>query len=525
LKALLVYPQYPDTFWSFKHALRLTPRKALNTPLGILTLAALLPAAWEKRVVDMNVARLTDRDIKWADYVFISALIVQRKSAKAVIDRCHRLGIRVVAGGPLFTIGYETWGFDDLDDVDHLILNEGEITVPLFLKDLANGCPQHVYRTEEKADITKSPTPLFSLLDLSKYASATIQYSRGCPNNCEFCDIILMDGHKPRTKTREQLLAEMETLYRQGYRGSVFLVDDNLIGNRAKLKQDILPAIISWQEAKGRPFTFLSQACISLADDEELMSLMSSAGFDNVFVGIESPNEDSLIECNKFANKNRDLLASVKKLQNHGFQVMGGFIVGFDHDPVSIFKRQIEFIQKSGIVNALVNLLNAPARTRLWHRLEKENRIIPEIHASSTTDNTDCLINFIPKMRFNVLISGYKEILNTIYTPKNYYERIYTFFKEYKPNEKFKAKLKPQLYLVVGFIRAAFVLGVKDIARLHYWKLFFTTLRRSPRLLGLAITLAAQGFHFRKTYERIKDIKVDEALLLRQQELLDSNPA
>ncbi len=497
----------------------------MNTPLGILTLAALLPTAWEKRVVDMNVGRLTDQDIKWADYVFISALIVQRNSAKAVIDRCRQLGVRIVAGGPLFTIGYEAWGFDDLDDVDHLILNEGEITLPLFLKDLANGCPQHVYRTEEKADITKSPTPLFSLLDLSKYASITIQYSRGCPNKCEFCDIILMDGHKPRTKTGEQLLAEMEALYCEGYRGSVFLVDDNLIGNRAKLKRDILPALINWQESKGRPFRFLTQACINLADDEELMSLMSSAGFDSVFTGIESPNEDSLSECNKFANKNRDLLASVKKLQNHGFQVMGGFIVGFDNDPISIFKHQIEFIQKSGIVNALVNLLNAPPRTRLWHRLEKENRIIPEVHANSTTNNADCLINFIPKMRFNVLISGYKEILNAIYAPKNYYERIYTFFKEYKPNEKFKAKLKPQLYLVIGFIRSAFVLGFKDIARLHFWKLVLTTLLRYPRLVGLAITLAAQGFHFRKTYERIKDVQIDESLLLRRKESLESNPA
>ena len=525
MKALLVYPKYPDTFWSFKHALRLTPRKALNTPLGILTLAALLPSAWEKRVVDMNVTRLTDRDIKWADYVFISALIVQRDSAKAVIDRCHRLGVKVIAGGPLFTIGYETWGFHELDDVDHLILNEGEITVPLFLKDLANGCPKRVYRTDEKADITKSPIPLFSLLDLSKYASITIQYSRGCPNNCEFCDIILMDGHKPRTKTREQLLSEMEALYKEGYRGSVFLVDDNLIGNRAKLKKEILPALINWQEAKGRPFTFLTQACISLADDEHLMNLMSSAGFDSVFVGIESPNEDSLIECNKFANRNRDLLDSVRRLQNHGFQVMGGFIVGFDNDPLSIFKHQIEFIQKSGIVNALVNLLNAPPRTRLWHRLEKEKRIIPEIHANSTTDNADCLINFFPKMRFDLLINGYKEILNTIYTPENYYQRIYTFFKEYEPNKKFKAKLKPKAYLIVGFIKATFVLGIKDIARFHYWKLVFTSLRRFPRLLGLAITLAAQGFHFRKTYERIKDVEVHEALVLRQREIMGSNPS
>ena len=347
MKVLLVYPQYPDTFWSFSHALKFTSRKAANSPLGILTIAAMLPDDWEKKAVDMNTTKLSDKDLMWADYVFISAMIVQQKSAMKVVNRCKKLNKKVVGGGPLFTTGHKEF---DFSDIDHIILNEAEITLPPFLEDLKNGCPKHIYQTDQKADITQTPTPLFSILNLKKYASVTIQYSRGCPYDCEFCDIVVMDGHKPRTKTRNQIISEMGAVFETGYRGSIFVVDDNFIGNKKKLKAEILPAMIEWQQERRYPFTFLTEASINLADDDELMRLMSDAGFNNVFVGIETPNEESLCECNKFANKGRDLVTAVKTLQNHGFQVMGGFIVGFDSDPVSIFKSQINFIQKSGIV-------------------------------------------------------------------------------------------------------------------------------------------------------------------------------
>ena len=513
MKILLVYPQYPDTFWSFKYALKFTPRKALNTPLGVLTVAALLPADWEKRAIDMNVTKLTDKDIKWADYVFISAMVVQQKSVREVVNRCKKLTTKVIAGGPLFTTGYEIF---DFSGIDHVILNEAEITLPLFLEDLKNGCPQHIYKTDERADITQTPTPLFSLVNPNKYASVTVQYSRGCPYDCEFCDIIILDGHKPRTKTKEQMLAELDAIYNLGYRGSVFIVDDNFIGNKRKLKTDILPAMIGWMEEKEYPFTFLTEASINMADDEKLMQLMSDAGFNNVFVGIETPNEESLNECNKFTNENRDLVADVKKLQNFGFQVMGGFIVGFDSDPISIFKSQINFIQKSGIVTAMVGLLMAPAETKLWYRLKKENRMLP----GGTGDNTDGTTNFVPKMNFNVLVNGYKQILRTIYAPKNYYERIHTFLKEYKPNKKVSPKFKLRVYQLKGLIKSTLILGIKDGARMHYWRLILSTLLRYPRFIGLAITLAVQGFHFRKVYEKVKEIKVDEALLTRQLEVL-----
>ena len=516
MKILLVYPQYPDTFWSFKHALKFGPRKALNTPLGPLTVAAMLPGDWEKKFVDMNVTKLTDEDVRWADYVFISAMVVQQNSAQEVVNRCKGLDTKVVAGGPLYTTGY---GVFDFSGIDHIILNEAEVTLPPFLKDLEEGCPQHIYRSDERADVCKTPIPLFSLVDLKKYAQVTVQYSRGCPFDCEFCDIVVIDGHKPRTKTGVQMLAELEVIYAQGYRGTVFVVDDNFIGNKRKLKVDILPAMIEWQKEKGYPFRFLTEVSVNLADDEGLMQLMSDGGFTRVFVGIESPNEESLTECHKFTNKNRDLVASVKKLQNYGFEVMGGFIVGFDSDPVSIFKSQIDFIQKSGIVTAMVGLLMAPPETKLWHRLKKENRMLPE----GTGDNTDGTTNFIPKMKLDVLVNGYKQILHTIYSPKQYYERIQTFFKEYQPNSKVSSR-KLKVHHITGLIKSALVLGIKDRARMHYWRLVFSTLLKYPRLLGLSITLAAQGFHFRKVYEKVKKMQVDDTMLARQLEVMDGRP-
>jgi radical SAM superfamily enzyme YgiQ (UPF0313 family) len=514
LKILLVYPQCPDTFWSFKHALKFTRKKAAHTPLGILTIAAMLPADWEKKAVDMNTTRLSDRDIEWADYVFVSAMMVQQRSTRDVIDRCKQLDKRVVGGGPLFTMAYKDLGFED---VDHIILNEAEITLLLFLEDLKKGCARHIYQTDQKADVTETPIPLFSLLDLGKYYTVTVQYSRGCPFDCEFCGITVLDGRKPRTKTKDQILAELEAIYDLSYRGTVFIVDDNFIGNRRKLKGDVLPAIIQWMKEREYPFSFLTEASIDLADDEELMQLMAEAGFNNVFVGIETPNAESLNECKKYANKNRDLVASVKKLQNHGFQVMGGFIVGFDSDPISIFQSQIDLIQRSGIVTAMVGMLMAPPGTKLWHRLKKENRLL----ATGTGDNTDGTTNFIPEMDFNVLVNGYKRILHGIYSPKQYYERIYTFIKEFRPNKRVACSARLGTAELKALIQATFVLGIRDKSRWYYWKLIFSSLPRYPRFAGLVITMAVQGFHLRKIYEKVREIQVDDALLVKQQKLLN----
>lgn len=491
MKILLVYPEFPDTFWSFKHALRFTFKKASSPPLGLLTVAAMLPDEWDKKLIDMNVSKLTDKDLRWADLVFISGMTIQKESAINVISRCKAIGVKIVAGGPLFTTGHK-----EFKDVDHFVLNEAEITLPLFLEDLRNGCARHVYTTALWADIEKTPLPIWRLADMKKYASFNIQYSRGCPFQCEFCDITLLCGRVPRTKNKIQILRELDSLYELGWRGSIFFVDDNFIGNKNKLKNEILPAIAEWMERKKHPFSFHTQASIELSDDEELMRLMINAGFDAVFIGIETPNEMSLAECSKVQNKNRDLLSCVKKIQKFGFQVQGGFIVGFDNDPPSIFDAQIKFIQNSGIVTAMVGILNALPKTKLYQRLEKEKRLLKD----STGNNTDFSINFIPKMNYDMLISGYKKILSTVYSPKFYYERVKIFLKEYVHPPKSIARLS--LSNLYAFCKSIFVLGVIGKERFHYWRLVFWTMFRRPRLFPLAVTYAIYGFHFRKIYER-----------------------
>lgn len=492
MKILLVYPDYPDTFWSFKYALKVIHKKAAYPPLGALTVAAMLPKQWEKKLVDMNVSHLSDKQIKWADYVFISAMTVQRDAARDVIARCNKLHTKVVAGGPLFTAEH-----DEFTGIDHLVLGEGEVTIPMFVADLEKGCARPIYTSTERPDITKTPIPEWSLIKLHHYSAMSLQYSRGCPFNCEFCDIIFLNGHMPRTKSKEQLLAELDALYEQGWRDSILVVDDNFIGNKKKLKEEILPAITEWMEKKKHPYTFQTEASINLSDDEELMDMMVKAGFNKVFIGIETPNEDSLVECNKSQNTRRDLADSVKNIINHGLEVMGGFIVGFDSDPHTIFKNQINFIQKTGIVTAMVGLLNAPRGTRLYQRLLKENRLVKGF----TGDNTDFSLNFIPKMDKTLLIAGYKNILKTIYSPKQYYDRIRVFLKEYK-KPPVKKQVKVQMYHIRAFFGTVWLLGVVDKGRHYFWKLVFTTLLRRPRSFPLLFGFALFGLHFRKVFEK-----------------------
>lgn len=488
MRVLFVYPEFPDTFWSFKHALKFVRKKAGAPPLGLLTVAALLPEAWEKRLVDLNVSRLTAKDLAWADYVFVSAMIVQRDSARALIARCKEAGVKVVAGGPLFTMGHE-----DFPEVDHFVLNEAELTLPPFLADLANGCAQRLYTTTEFPDIRQTPAPLWHLVDLKHYETVSLQFSRGCPFNCDFCNVTVLLGHRPRTKTAAQIVAELDGLYALGWRKSVFFVDDNFIGNKKQLKSEVLPALIAWRKGKvGMPFN--TEVSINLADDDELMHLMAQAGFDTVFVGIETPNEDSLIECSKTQNKGRDMVESVKRLQRAGLQVQGGFIVGFDSDPPSIFQQQIDFIQKSGVVTAMVGLLQAPPGTRLYERMKHEGRLVSEMSG----DNVDGSTNIIPRMGLETLHEGYRKILDHIYAPRVYYERVLTFLREYQP-PKMRMHLDFQHVMALG--RSIYQLGIRDVARKHYWRVFFWTLFRRPQLFPLAITLSIYGFHFRQVIQ------------------------
>lgn len=494
MKILLVYPLYPETFWSFRHALKFIGRKASFPPLGLLTVAAMLPGEWEKRLVDMNVRPLADDDLAWADYVFISAMTIQRQSAQEVIARCRQLGVKIVAGGPFFTACHQ-----DFPEVDHLVLGEAELTFPPFLADLGRGAARHLYVDDRWADLRSTPIPLWDLIDVREYAAMNIQYCRGCPFDCEFCDITALFGRKPRGKPREQLIAELDSLYDRGWRGAIFFVDDNFIGDKGKLKRDVLPAMIDWMKGKEYPFYFYTEASIDLADDPQLMELMVRAGFEEVFIGIETPYEESHAESGKVQNRNRDLLASVKCIQRAGLQVHGGFIVGFDSDPPSIFDRQILFIQESGIVTAMVGLLSAIRGTKLHQRMNREGRLLGD----DSGNNMDSDLNFIPRMEAKALIGGYRTILDTIYSPKNYYQRVIRLLREYRPLHPGKFHLQP------GYVGALFksilFLGIIGRERFHYWKLFFWSLSRRPRLFPLAITYAIYGFHFRKVAEKYRE--------------------
>jgi radical SAM superfamily enzyme YgiQ (UPF0313 family) len=488
MKILLVYPEFPDTFWSFKHALRFIQKKAASPPLGLLTVAAMLPEEWKKRLVDLNVTHLTPNDLAWADYVFISAMIVQRDTAHTLIARCKQAGVKVVAGGPLFTMEHEQF-----PEVDHFVLNEAELTLPLFLADLADGRAQPLYATSEYPDIRQTPAPLWQLAKFKHYSTVNIQFSRGCPFSCDFCNVTALLGHRPRTKTTAQIITELDNLYALGWRKSIFFVDDNFIGNKKQIKSEVLPALIEWRKGKiGMPFS--TEASINLADDPELLSLMTQAGFDTVFVGIETPNEDSLTECSKNQNKGRDLVESVKRLQRAGLQVQGGFIVGFDNDPPSIFQQQVDFIQKSGIVTAMVGLLQAPRGTRLYERMQRESRLVNEFSG----DNVDGSTNIIPKMGLEPLREGYRKLLEQIYAPQIYYERVLTFLREYQPP---KIRFHPDPQYLLALWRSIYQLGIRGVERIYYWRLFFWTLFRRPRLFPMAITLAIMGFHFRQVTE------------------------
>ncbi len=488
MKILLLYPEFPDTFWSFKHALKFIRKKAGAPPLGLLTVAAMLPPEWEKRLIDLNVMELSEKDLKWADYIFISAMIVQRESVQAVLERCKAVGLKVVAGGPLFTMEHEQF-----PEVDHFVLNEAEETLAPFVRDLLAGQARRVYSSAEFPDIHQTPIPLWGLADLKHYDTISVQFSRGCPFNCDFCNVTTLLGHVPRTKTATQIIAELDSLYASGWRKSIFFVDDNFIGNKKQIKSEVLPALIEWRKGKtGMPFS--TEASINLADDPVLIKLMVQAGFDTVFVGIETPNEDSLTECSKNQNKGRDLVESVRKLQHAGLQVQGGFIVGFDNDSPSIFQQQIDFIQKSGIVTAMVGLLQAPLGTRLYERMQKEERLIKEFSG----DNVDGSTNIIPKMGMESLRDGYRKILDQIYAPKLYYERVRTFLREYHPT-RIKLHLEPQY--IMALWRSMYQLGIRGVERVQYWRLFFWTLFRRPRLFPLAITFAIYGFHFRQVIE------------------------
>jgi radical SAM superfamily enzyme YgiQ (UPF0313 family) len=485
MRVLLIYPETPDTFWSFKHVLRFVSKRAAFPPLGLLTVAAMLPSRWDLRLVDLNVDRLTDAALDWAEYVMISAMLVHKASVRDVVRRCRARGKPVIAGGPLFTTGHK-----DFPELDHFVLGEAEEIMPGLVRDMERRSLRRFYEAPGRPDITRVPVPRWDLIEFRHYATLAVQFSRGCPFDCEFCDIIVMNGRVPRTKTPAQLLSELEVLRRRGWKESVFIVDDNFIGNR-KLTKALLRELIRWREATRAGMTFLTEASVNLADDPELCELMARAGFRKVFVGIETPAEESLEECRKLQNRGRDLVATVRTLQRYGLEVMGGFIVGFDHDRQDIFRRQFEFIQQSGVVTAMVGLLTALPQTRLYQRLIQEGRMLME----PTGNNTEASLNFRTVLNREFLLNGYRDLMRKLYEPRAYYQRIRTFLACHRPAA---IPVRISRSDLEAFLKSFWVLGIRHRGRTAFWRLFWGTLIRRPRQFRNAIELAIVGHHFRR---------------------------
>lgn len=486
MRILLVYPKYPDTFWSFAHALEVMGKKAAMPPLGLLTIASMIEEGNELKLIDMNVNSITEEDILWADYVFISAMITQKDSTEEMIHKCKNLGKKIVAGGPLFNNLYK-----DFPEVDHFILNEGETAIPLFMEDLKNGTLKKVYISNERPDISTVPIPKWDLIKLDNYARMALQFSRGCPFDCEFCDIVNLNGRIPRVKGVEQFMNELNALYDRGWRSSIFIVDDNFIGNKTQVKL-LLKELIKWRKEKNYRWSFMTQISINMASDDELLALMKEAGFSTVFIGIETPCKNSLKECGKYHNQNRNMVDDVKKIYNFGMEVYGGFIIGFDSDDETIFDTQFDFIQEAGIVVAMMGLLTALPGTKLYKRLKSENRIVSE----SSGNNIDFTLNFVPKMEKEFLISEYKKLLQKLYNVENYYARIFNFLKEYKHHTD--DKLTRNLF--TGFLKVVYMLGIQDKNRFYFWKMFFTCIFKYPKSLPKVLTQAIYFAHFEKMY-------------------------
>jgi radical SAM superfamily enzyme YgiQ (UPF0313 family) len=489
MNALLVYPEWPDTYWSFKHALPFEGKRSAYPPLGLLTIASLLPKHWRKRLIDTNVKKLTDSDLRWADVVMLSGMLVHRREILDILARCRARGLRTVVGGPI------TSSVEELPlAADHVVVGEAEDLMSDLVADLEAGAAKPLYKAHSLPDMSKTPLPDLDLISLKPYSAIGIQYSRGCPFNCEFCDIIEIYGRRPRTKSPAQIIAELELLQERKWRGSVFLVDDNFIGNKKKVKE-LLPVMGDWNAQHGRPFTFFTEASLNLADDSELLEMMKAAGFIRVFLGIETPVEASLKEAQKLQNTRRSLLESVQHIQRYGIEVMAGFIVGFDNDPDDVFDRQVEFIDQSAIPLAMVGLLQALPGTQLYRRLIKEGRLVTE----GSGDNMETRLNFIPKMDPLRLIEGYRSILKRIYEREAYYDRVRRFLSHYHPANHVRHQVSDYL----AFARSLLKQGVLGRQRSSYWKFIYDAATRYRHAFGTAITLAIMGYHFEKITEKV----------------------
>ena len=496
MKALLLYPLFPQTFWSYDRFMAMAGLKAVLPPLGMITVASLLPDNWEIRFCDRNVASETAEDWEWCDIVILSAMLAQKQDFHALIHKAVQLGKKVAVGGPYPTSVPQ----DALDSgADYLILDEGELTIPDFLAAVARGESRGVFRACEKPDVTKSPIPRFDLLKQDAYLMMAIQFSRGCPFNCEFCDIITLYGRKPRTKEPSQTVAELQTLYDLGWRGTVFIVDDNFIGNQRNVKR-FLRELIPWMQAHDYPFTFLTEASVNLADDAELLSLMFEAGFHAVFLGIETPDQDSLEVTQKLQNTRKPLAEACQKINNAGLLIYAGFILGFDGERAGAGKRILNFVEETNIPQPMLGVLQALPNTALWQRLEREERLLRASGVGGVVEVGDqnTLMNFIPTRPIAEIAKEYVETIWTLYEPKNYLRRCLEQCLNVKaPPVKRQTRQFPPgkgLRLVAQLIWHQGI--CRPELRVQFWQQLWTIARSKPQFINMYLGLCAAGEHF-----------------------------
>ncbi len=503
MRVLLIYPVFPKSFWSFEKALDLVNRKALLPPLGLITVAAILPQTWEFKLVDRNVREVTEAEWDWAELVILSAMIVQKSDFTAHIKEAKRRGKRVAVGGPYPTTLPEE---AEAAGADYLVLDEGEITLPLFVSALENGETEGIFRSNGvKPDVTTTPIPRFDLLQLDAYDNMSIQFSRGCPFQCEFCDIIVLYGRKPRTKNPQQLLQELECLYEIGWRDAVFLVDDNFIGNKRNVKL-LLRELKEWMAEKQYPFSFTTEASVDLAQDPELMELMVDCRFTTVFLGLETPDEASLITTKKFQNTRESLSVLVDKITEKGLRVMSGFIMGFDEEKPGAGQRIVEFVEQTAIPTAMFSMLQALPNTALWDRLEQENRLIN----SDGNINQTTLMNFIPTRPIEEITREYIEGFCQLYDPELYLDRTFRYFMKLG-----LPKHSGQVQLNWIKLRALLILlwrqGVVRSTRWKFWNYLFTILRDKPSVVSAYLTVCGHVEHFVE-YRQIVHDQISEQL-------------
>ena len=505
MRVLLVYPLFPKTFWSYEKILELVNRKVLLPPLGLVTVAAILPQEWEFKLVDRNVRAVTESEWAWADIVILSAMIVQREDLVDQIKEAKRHGKLVAVGGP-----YPTSVPDEAmaAGADYMILDEGEITLPMFVEAVQRGEKTGFFRSGgEKPDVTGTPVPRFDLLELEAYDSMSVQFSRGCPFQCEFCDIIVLYGRKPRTKDPAQLLKELDCLYELGWRRSVFMVDDNFIGNKRNVKL-LLKDLKVWQEEHQYPFSFNTEASIDLAQDQELMEMMVDCAFNAVFLGIETPDEASLAMTKKFQNTRGSLAESAEAIAKTGLRVMAGFIIGFDGEKQGAGDRIVRFVEQTNIPTTTFAMLQALPNTALWHRLEKEGRLRDGKYANI---NQTTLMNFIPTRPLEDIAREYVDAFSRIYEPKTYLDRTYRHFLMLgAPRHKAPFKF-PSLIDLKALATVCWRQGLKRNTRWMFWHHLFGIIRHNPAVFDHYLSVCAHNEHFME-YRQIVNDEIEQQL-------------